>query len=39
MEGSMKGKRTRGRTRMGMIDDLMDGMYAEMERRAEDRER
>jgi len=37
MEGRMKGKRTRGRPRMGMIDDLKDGMYAEMKSRAEDR--
>ena len=38
LEERMEGKRTRGRPRMGMIDDLMEGTYAEMKRRAENRE-
>jgi len=37
MEGRMKGKRTRGKRRIGMIDELMEGTYMEMKRRAEDR--
>jgi hypothetical protein len=38
LEGRMEGKRPRGRPRMGMIDDLKEGSYACMKRRAEDRE-
>jgi len=38
MKGRMMGNRTRGRPRMGMIDDLMEGMYAKMKKRVEDRE-
>jgi hypothetical protein len=37
MEGRMEGKRPRGRRRIGMIDDLKEGSYEEMKRRAEDR--
>jgi len=37
MEGRMEGKRPRGRRRIGMIDDLKEGSYGEMKRRAEDR--
>jgi hypothetical protein len=39
IEGRMTGKRPRGRPRMGMIDDLKEGNYAEMKRRAEDRDK
>ena len=38
LEGRMEGKRPRGRPRIGMIDDLKEGSYATMKRRAEDRE-
>jgi len=40
LEGRMKGKRPRGRKRIKMVDDIMTGTYAyaQMERRAEDRE-
>lgn len=37
IEGRMEGKRPRGRRRIGMIDDLKEGSYKEMKRRAEDR--
>ena len=37
--GRMEGKRQRGRPRLGMIDDLKEGSYESMKRRAEDRER
>ena len=38
IEGRMKGKRTRGRKRIGMIDDLKEGnSYERLKRRAEDR--
>lgn len=37
IEGRMEGKRPRGRRRMGMIDDLKEGSYEVMKRRAEDR--
>jgi len=30
--GRMKGKKTRGRKRVGMIDDLMKGTYGAMKR-------
>ena len=39
IEGRMVGKKPRGRPRMGMIDDLKEGNYAEMKRRAEDRDK
>ena len=35
----MEGKRHRGRPRLGMIDDLKEGFYKSMKRRAEHRER
>ena len=38
MEGRMENKRGRGRPRIGMIDDLMEGSYVSLKRRAEDRE-
>ena len=39
MEGRMEGKRTRGRPRKGMLDELLeDGSYAQMKRIAHDRE-
>ena len=38
MEGRMMGKRTRGRPRAGTMDDLMEGSYVKMKRRAEGRE-
>jgi hypothetical protein len=39
MEGRMDGKRTRGRPRKGMLDEFLeDGSYAQMKRRAHDRE-
>jgi len=37
-EGRMEGKRTRGRRRVGMIDDLRNGYsYETLKRRAQDR--
>src|SRR5437870_7412619 len=38
LEGRMENKRVRGRPRVGMIDDLMEGSYVSMKRRAESRE-
>jgi len=38
LEDRMKGKRPRGRKRIKMVDDIMTGTYAQMKRRAEDRE-
>ena len=38
LEGRMLGKRPKGRPRIGMIDDLMEGSFAKMKRRAEGRE-
>jgi hypothetical protein len=38
IEGRMVGKRPRGRRRVGMIDDLKEGSYVIMKRRAEDRD-
>ena len=35
----MEGKRQRGRPRLRMIDDLKEGSYESMKRRAEDREK
>ena len=37
--GKNEGKRHRGRPMLGMIDDLKEGSYESMKRRAEDRER
>ena len=37
LEGRMLGKRPRGRPRRGMIDDLMEGSFMKMKRRAEGR--
>ena len=37
LEGRMEGKRPRGRKRMGMIDELKEGSYGIMKRRAENR--
>jgi len=39
MEGRMVGKRVRGRPRMSMIDDLKEGSYVLMKRRADCREK
>ena len=39
LEGRMEGKRPRGRPRIGMIDELKEGSYVNMKRRAEDREK
>ena len=38
LEGRMLGKRPQGRPRIGMIDDLMEGSYEKLKRRAEGRE-
>jgi hypothetical protein len=38
LEGRMVGKKPRGRPRMGMSDDLKEGSYTEIKRRAEDRD-
>src|SRR6478609_9650886 len=38
LEGRMEEKRTRGRPRMGMIDDVLDETYGDMKRKAENRE-
>lgn len=38
MEGRMEGKRSRGRPRTGMLDDLIGKTYGDMKRRAEDRD-
>jgi len=37
LEGRMLGKRPRGKPRRGMIDDLMEGSFMKMKRRAEGR--
>ena len=38
MEGKMEGKRVRGRKRIGMLNELLDGgTYADMKKRARDR--
>jgi hypothetical protein len=37
MEGKMEGKRSRGRVRFGMIDEIKEGGYASMKKRAQDR--
>ena len=33
-DGRMEGKRPRGRPRMGMIDDVLDETYGDMQRKA-----
>ena len=38
MEGRMMGKRPRGRLRAGTVDELIEGSYVKMKRRAERRE-
>ena len=38
IEGRVTGKKPRGRPRMGMIDDLKEGCYVTMKRKAKDRE-
>src|ERR1051325_1310566 len=38
LEGRMEGKRPRGRQRIGMVDELKEGSYVSMKRRAEDRQ-
>ena len=38
LEGRMDGRRPRGRPRIGMIDDLKEGSYVNMKRRAEDKD-
>jgi hypothetical protein len=39
LEGTMVGKRPRGRPRMGMIDVFKEVSYTEMKRMAEDRDK
>jgi hypothetical protein len=39
IERRMLGKKPRGRPRLGMIDDLKEGSYTDMKRRAEDRDK
>ena len=39
IEGRMEGKRTRGRPRSGMLDDLILTSYGDMKRRAENRDK
>src|SRR5437870_12461028 len=38
LEGRMENKRARGRPRIGMIDNFMEGSYVSMKWKAEDRE-
>jgi len=38
VEGRMNGKHPRGRKRIQMVDEIMNGTYAQIKRRAEDRE-
>ena len=38
LERRMMGKRMRGRTRIGMFNELMEGSFVKMKRRAEARE-
>ena len=35
LEGRMEGKRSRGRPRMGKIDDVLDETYGDMKKEAE----
>jgi hypothetical protein len=37
IEGKMDGKRSRGRPRIGMLDELKEGSYQQMKRRADNR--
>jgi len=37
IEGKMQGKRPRGRPRIDMLNELKEGSYGQMKRRAEDR--
>jgi len=37
IEGKIEGKRQRGRPRIGMLNELKEGSYEQMKRRAEDR--
>ena len=37
MEGRMEGRRPKGRPRIGMLEELKEGSYANMKRRAENR--
>jgi hypothetical protein len=39
IKGRMLGKKPRGRPKMGIIDDLKEGSYTEMKRRAEHRDK
>src|SRR3981081_2315698 len=39
VEGKMGGKKKRGRPRIGMLDDLKEGSYVNMKRRADDRDK
>ena len=39
MEGGLDGRRVRGRPRIGMLDELKEGSYVQMKRRAENREK
>ena len=38
LEGRMEGKRPRGRSRMGIIDYVLDEAYGDMKRKAENQE-
>ena len=38
LERRIENERARGRPKIGVIDDLMEGSYVSMKRRAEDRE-
>jgi hypothetical protein len=38
IEGKMEGKRARGRPRLGMLEELKEGSYESMKRRANDRQ-
>ena len=37
IEGRLDGKRTSGRPRIGMLEELMDGSYSEIKRRVDNR--
>ena len=39
IEGRTEGKKPRGRPRVGMMGELMEGSYVTMKRRAQDREK
>lgn len=39
IEGRMEGKRTRGRPRTGMLNELIEKSYPDMKRKAQDREK